>query len=562
MKCTIPEISWHNRVPVLSVDFQNGVHEKNEKQFWRLASGGCDSHVLVWHLTVGAEGEASVVCVADLERHQKTVNVVRFSPSGEILASGDDESVIILWKQREGSDNPILPQEDGDHSEQWNSWKVFRGHIEDIYDLCWSPDSATMASVSLDNSVIFWNIEKGKKICMVSDYHKGFPQGVAWDPLNKSVATLSSDRLLRLISVASKKTISRVSKSKIPTPPGNPLEGKIVRLFYDDTFKSFFRRLTYSPDGNLIIAPSGIIEPQEPSEKTTNSVVIFSSHDIKEPLAILPTHDEVSNAVKCCPTFFKLRENGPESYMKLPYRMVFAVATDNSVIIYDTQQDAPIAIISNIHYTRLTDLAWSSDGRVLVASSSDGYCSIVHFQAGELGEVYEMPSPVKPVPVKSDDKDDNKNKSTVPALAELDINAVDTDLLQNKIPSNKNQLKDETKTDQISDKDEPMDTDNDKENPKNNDNDDDFQLVLEDTVAETEKKVLCENDKKEISKNETEEAPCINKKDDQKDSPAKSDKPPLPLTVRTPRRVELITLSSPKQKIKARAKAHREKNLE
>ncbi|CAB0033399.1 unnamed protein product [Trichogramma brassicae] len=474
MKCTIPEISWHNRVPVLSVDFQNGVHEKNEKQFWRLASGGCDSHVLVWHLTVGAEGEASVVCVADLERHQKTVNVVRFSPSGEILASGDDESVIILWKQREGSDNPILPQEDGDHSEQWNSWKVFRGHIEDIYDLCWSPDSATMASVSLDNSVIFWNVEKGKKICMVSDYHKGFPQGVAWDPLNKSVATLSSDR----------------------------------------------------------------------------------------PLAILPTHDEVSNAVKCCPTFFKLRENGPESYMKLPYRMVFAVATDNSVIIYDTQQDAPIAIISNIHYTRLTDLAWSSDGRVLVASSSDGYCSIVHFQAGELGEVYEMPSPVKPVPVKSDDKDDNKTKSTVPALAELDINAVDTDLLQNKIPSNKNQLKDETKTDQISDKDEPMDTDNDKENPKNNDNDDDFQLVLEDTVTETEKKVLCENDKKEVSKSETEEAPCINKKDDQKDSPTKSDKPSLPLTVRTPRRVQLITISSPKQKMKARAKVHREKNLE
>lgn len=28
--------------------------------------------------------------VADLERHQKAVNVVRFSPSKKILASGDD----------------------------------------------------------------------------------------------------------------------------------------------------------------------------------------------------------------------------------------------------------------------------------------------------------------------------------------------------------------------------------------------------------------------------------------------------------------------------------------
>lgn len=43
MKCTIPEISWHNRDPVLSVDVQpvfNG-------DFYRLASGGTDSHVLV-----------------------------------------------------------------------------------------------------------------------------------------------------------------------------------------------------------------------------------------------------------------------------------------------------------------------------------------------------------------------------------------------------------------------------------------------------------------------------------------------------------------------------------
>lgn len=44
MKCTIPEISWHNRDPVLSVDIQ--VACKNEN-FERLATGGTDSHVVV-----------------------------------------------------------------------------------------------------------------------------------------------------------------------------------------------------------------------------------------------------------------------------------------------------------------------------------------------------------------------------------------------------------------------------------------------------------------------------------------------------------------------------------
>lgn len=45
MKCTIPEISWHNRDPVLSIDIQPKFEDKNE--FYRLATGGTDSHVLV-----------------------------------------------------------------------------------------------------------------------------------------------------------------------------------------------------------------------------------------------------------------------------------------------------------------------------------------------------------------------------------------------------------------------------------------------------------------------------------------------------------------------------------
>lgn len=44
----------------------------------------------IWHLTTTKHGGATVNFAADLDRHQKAVNVVRFSPSREILASGDD----------------------------------------------------------------------------------------------------------------------------------------------------------------------------------------------------------------------------------------------------------------------------------------------------------------------------------------------------------------------------------------------------------------------------------------------------------------------------------------
>ena len=39
-----------------------------------------------------------------------------------------------------------------------------RGHIEDIYDLQWSPDGNNLISGSVDNSAIIWDVVKG--MCM------------------------------------------------------------------------------------------------------------------------------------------------------------------------------------------------------------------------------------------------------------------------------------------------------------------------------------------------------------------------------------------------------------
>ena len=68
--------------------------------------------------------------------------------------------------------------------------------------------------------------------------------------------------------------------------------------------------------------------------------------------------------------------------------MIFAVATIDTVYIYDTQQHQPIASLGNLHYATYTDLAWSSTGETLLLSSADGFCSVVQFEKNELGEEY------------------------------------------------------------------------------------------------------------------------------------------------------------------------------
>jgi len=141
----------------------------------------------MWSVTVGENGAGSVEFLSDLARHQRSVNAVRFSPNGEILASGDDgivhlfkeaqdifwinveylkfiEAIIMLWMLKPKSDIPDLfanKDTEAENQENWTVLKILRGHMEDVYDICWSPDCSQILSGSVDNTAIIWDVSKG-----------------------------------------------------------------------------------------------------------------------------------------------------------------------------------------------------------------------------------------------------------------------------------------------------------------------------------------------------------------------------------------------------------------
>ncbi len=49
---------------------------------------------------------------------------------------------------------------------------------------------------------------------------------------------------------------------------------------------------------------------------------------------------------------------GPSPAFALPYRIVYAVATQDAVLVYDTQQQTPLVVVSNLHYATFTDITW------------------------------------------------------------------------------------------------------------------------------------------------------------------------------------------------------------
>ncbi|KAJ8013154.1 hypothetical protein DPEC_G00050340 [Dallia pectoralis] len=393
MKVITCEIAWHNREPVYSLDFQHN----SEGRIHRLATAGVDTTVRLWRVEMGPDGKAVVDFLSNLARHTKAVNVVRFCPNSQLLASGGDDAAIFLWKLNDSKEPELGPsfQEEEDaqlNKESWSVVKTLRGHIEDVYDICWTRDGNFMVSGSVDNTAIMWDVTKGQKLCIFND-HKSYVQGVTWDPLGQYVATLSCDRVMRVYSTQSRKKAYSVSKMSSGSAEG---EVKPYRMFHDDSMRSFFRRLSFTPDGSFLLAPAGCVEA---GETVTNTTYVFSRKNLKRPIAHLPCPAKATLAVSCCPVYFELRtkkaEDGSAQHLAntfgLPYRLVFAVASEDSIFLYDTQQTLPFGYVSNIHYHTLSDLTWSRDGSFLAVSSTDGYCSFLSFSPGELGTPLKEP---------------------------------------------------------------------------------------------------------------------------------------------------------------------------
>ncbi|KAJ7092863.1 chromatin assembly complex protein [Mycena belliarum] len=216
------EIRWHDSKPISSCEFQPMPFKKARPaslaaQAYRLATAGEDNHVRVWmvHPNISQDPTqppprpARVEYLATLSRHSAAVNVVRWSPSGELIASAGDDGMVIIWAPSAspqastyGSD---LSAEDLQHEkEYWKPRTTFRCTTMQVYDLAWSPTGEFLLAGSTDNTARVFAAADGKCMHEIAE-HSHYVQGVAWDPLNEYIATQSSDRSMHVYRISTSK---------------------------------------------------------------------------------------------------------------------------------------------------------------------------------------------------------------------------------------------------------------------------------------------------------------------------------------------------------------------
>lgn len=387
-------VHWHDgNLPVYSLAFQPGSStvagsssSNSAKLLGRLATAGGDNNVRIWQL-VRAGDSFQVEYLSTLRKHSQAVNVVRFNSDGTRLASAGDDGTVIVWA--------LAPQlvrefgdEDDENKESWSAETVLRSGVSEIYDICWSPQGDRIATGSMDHVVRVFDVKLSRIVDQI-DAHSHYVQGIAWDPQNVYLTSQSADRCVNVHkapgSASPLSLLHKLMRLELPVSIGST-EFKSSMLYHPETLQSFFRRLSFSPDGSLLLTPLGVSKDENGEE--INTVFVYVRACLTKPVAQLPRMKKPAIAVSFCPILYKANA---DPVVKLPYVMRFAVATQDSVIIYDTAALKPLGMVSNLHYSTITDLAWHPNGQILMASSADGFCSVI-----ELTEPAEPHGPSLP----------------------------------------------------------------------------------------------------------------------------------------------------------------------
>ncbi|KAK9800894.1 hypothetical protein WJX73_007503 [Symbiochloris irregularis] len=340
----------------------------------RLATGGADNTVRIWNLAaildVKVETSAAPRLLATLREHLQAVTAARFSHDSRYLASASDDSLACLYEVRPGQATAAFGSSDSPNLENWKHIRTFRGHSSNIADLIWAPNSLTLVTCSVDNTIIVWDALTGRQAHTLSQ-HRSFVKGLAWDPTGYFLASHSDDKSIivwRTEDWAPVATLTEPFTKAIDT--------------------TFCLRFGWSPDGQYLVAVN------------SNSPIITApmlKRGSWQSANQLRGHEAPVVTARCSGRLFK-----PPAVAAQPspgQHAVIAVGSkDTRISIWSTWRKGgadspvkPITVLRDLFKLPPVDMAWTPDGYSLLASSEDGTLAVVRFEESELGRVLTPP---------------------------------------------------------------------------------------------------------------------------------------------------------------------------
>lgn len=262
-----------------------------------IATGDVEGHIGLWRL----DKKGSLNCVQVIEAHTKLISEIAFAPDANILASASYDSTVKLWEVATG-----------------RLHRTLTGHKERVHRLSWSFDGRLLASGGYEKHIWVWDVRQ--------DCYRGLLQGhtdsvVGLAFTSKGHSLLSSgDSTLKVWDVAAGRS-RRV------------LQGNMVALFDVD----------WSPDGTQLVSGG------------SDKLVTISNVASDVPSRTLGRHGGLVFGVRWSPDGSKLASS----------------SWDGTVGLWDVVSGRKLKVlrISDEVVTFFCGIGWSPDGQRLAGAT-------------------------------------------------------------------------------------------------------------------------------------------------------------------------------------------------
>ena len=205
--------------------------------------------------------------------------------------------------------------------------------------------------------------------------HQSHVKGLTFDPANKYFATTSDDRTIKFFRFTSPGQNSTAHDQM----NNFTLEQTVSDPFVNSPLTTYFRRCSWSPDGNNIAAPNAVNGP-------TSSIAIISRGTWKTENQLIG-HEA---PIEVCSFSPRLYHQGTGGMDRQHITVLASGGLDKSLSCWTTASPRPLFVCQDVTSKSISDLAWAPDGMSLFMTSLDGSITAIRFEPSEIGRPQDV----------------------------------------------------------------------------------------------------------------------------------------------------------------------------
>lgn len=252
------------------------------------------------------------------QKHDFTINVVRWSPDGDSIASAASDGTVQIWDAKTGKrivsyrgyaksvtalawspDSSNIAFSPGNVVEIWNvktdkRLVTYKGDFSHIYALAWSPRDSRIA-FSSRKTVQVWDAKNDKRYSTFTG-HSHWVNVVAWSPDGTNLASASNDGTVQIWSVdAGKRFVTyqgyayaivalvwSPDSSSIAFAPGNKVQiwdtKRDELLLTYEGHNASVRVVAWSPDGKYLASAGNDYTVQVWNANTEKRILTYQGY--------------------------------------------------------------------------------------------------------------------------------------------------------------------------------------------------------------------------------------------------------------------------------------------